>query len=90
MLASVRRNFCGVNYCQKPAQAKCPLIGWDARPHLYPLPQERIFSGHVLWYPIALFVNPVAGISKNAGSVSPSPVGEGRGEDGRPTNFIFN
>ena len=27
--------------------------------------------------------NPDAGISKNAGNVSPSPGGEGRGEDGR-------
>jgi hypothetical protein len=51
-------------------------------------PWERIFGGLVLWYPIASFINPVAGISKNAGSVSPSPGGEGRGEDGRLTNFI--
>ena len=52
---------------------KACSVGFNARPHLYPLPQERIFFGRVLWYPIASFVNPVAGISKNAGSVSPSP-----------------
>src|SRR5271170_1210075 len=51
-------------------------------------PAGEDFFGHVLWHPIASFVNPVAGISKNAGSVSPSPGGEGRGEDGRLTNFI--
>jgi hypothetical protein len=47
-----------------------------------------MFLGHVLWYPMASFANPVTGISKNAGSVSPSPGGEGWGEDGRLTNFI--
>ena len=37
------------------------------------LPQERILFGHVLWHSIASFVNPAAGIAKNAGNVSPSP-----------------
>ncbi len=32
--------------------------------------------------------NPIAGFSKDAGSVSPSPWGEGRDEGGRETNFI--
>ena len=51
-------------------------------------PPGEDFFGHVPWYPIASFVNSVAGISKNDGSVSPSPGGEGWGEDGRLTNFI--
>ena len=68
------------------------------RPHLCPLPPPSLrcgatsrgkdFFGRVLWYPMASCVDSVAGISKNAGSVSPSPGGEGRGEDGRLTNFI--
>jgi hypothetical protein len=56
------------------------------RPHLYPLPLERIFSATFSGIRLR-FANPVASIAKNAGSVSPSLGGEGRGEDGSLTNF---
>ena len=38
-------------------------------------------------YPAGNSTNPVAGFSKDSGSVSPSPWGEGRDEGGRETNF---
>ena len=34
-------------------------------------------------------VEPAMGISRNAATISPSPGGEGRGEDGRFTNIVF-
>ena len=34
-------------------------------------------------------VEPAMGISINAATVSPSPGGEGRGEDGRSTNIVL-
>jgi hypothetical protein len=46
---------------------------FDARPHLYPLPQERILPITVSGYSFAHPANPVARISKQTENDSPSP-----------------
>ena len=42
---------------------------------------------HDFWFAADRPANPVAGFFKKAANDSPSPGGEGRGEDGRETNL---
>jgi hypothetical protein len=63
---------------------------FDARPHLYPLPRERILPITVSGYSFAHPANPVARISKQTENDSPSPWGEGRDEGGREPFEIHN
>ena len=68
-------------------------LGWtnagesslDARPHLCPLPQERISPVMLSVY--STTVRPIQPLilPKTRGTVSPSPWGEGRDEGGRET-----
>ena len=55
-------------------------------PHPSPLPKGEGVGLCVFWLADDCPANPAAGIFKKAGSVSPSPWGEGRDEGGRLTN----
>ena len=81
-----------------PAAAAKGRLGWtndgrlggrkvcfDARPHLYPLPQERKSPLDDSGFAMNCPANPVAGFAKGAAHVAPSPWGEGRDEGGRET-----
>jgi hypothetical protein len=54
-----------------------------ARPHLYPLPQERISLLQDFELSLDRPANSVAGISNHLAIIHPLPAGEGRGEGER-------
>jgi hypothetical protein len=62
--------------------------GFDARPHPGLLPQEREPPLRDFCFPNNRLANPVAGISKDAETISPSPWGEGRDEGGQSNHYL--
>ncbi|MGB7768478.1 MAG: hypothetical protein WBN22_06435, partial [Verrucomicrobiia bacterium] len=61
-------------------------FGFDARPHLFPLPPGEDNATNSFWLANDRPANSVARIFRKAANDSPSPWGEGRDEGGREIN----
>ena len=81
--SALERLFSGIHFGMDDCRNE---FCFDARPHLFPLPQERTTWRTASGWRESCPANPVARIFKETADDSPSPWGEGRDEGGRETN----